>query len=605
MTNNKSRDAAKVGGKPASELTSPQNENIPASRASAPQNSANGDSAPRNCESANRECSQSDDDATLLCRKKMVAAREKTVNARESASKARENTILVREDAAQTREEETSSREDIAAMREDAMQSTQAELLLRSSEHTAMLQEANTRLVVATLAAQGQTEQIEKVRVELHHLAHHDALTNLPNRVLLRDRLSQAIEAANRQGRQLGVMFMDIDRFKKINDSLGHAVGDQLLQAVAKRLLTSVRVSDTVSRQGGDEFVLLLPLIEGPEGAELSAKKILTALAHPHSIAGHALHISFSIGIAIYPDDGEDADILLKHADMAMFYAKEGGRNNYKFFEQEMIGRAVELQSIEASLHQALEQNEFLLHYQPKINLHSGAIVGVEALIRWQQHPQRGLLLPGHFMSIAEDCGLILPIGRWVLREACLQAAAWMNSGLPAIIMAVNTSALEFRSEEFLEHVRATLKTTGLDPHRLEIELTESVLMRDVESTNSVLNSLSDMGIRLAIDDFGTGYSSLSYLRRFPINTLKIDQCFVNQLNANPDDASIVQAVISLGKSLHQRVIAEGVETQEQYEFLVAEHCDEGQGYYFGFPMASQSLTALLQAGGSLIPASD
>lgn len=592
MTKNKSRDAAEVGDQPLSDLT-PQ-KNTPASR----------DSATGNSKSANRKNPLSDDEAALLARKRLVAAREKIVNARESASEARENTVLVREGAAQTREEETNSREDIAAKREDAMQLSQVELQLKSSEHTAMLQEANTRLVVATLAAQGQTEQIEKVRVELQHLAHHDALTNLPNRVLLRDRLSQAIEAARRQCRQLGVMFMDIDRFKKINDSLGHAVGDQLLQSVAKRLLSSVRVSDTVSRQGGDEFVLLLPLIEGPDGAQLSAKKILTALAHPHDIGGHDLHITFSIGIAIYPDDGEDAETLLKHADMAMFYAKESGRNNYKFFVQEMIGRAVEVQSIEASLHLALERNEFLLHYQPKINLQSGAIVGVEALIRWQ-HPQRGLLLPGHFVSIAEDCGLILPIGRWVLREACLQAGAWMNSGLPAITVAVNTSALEFRSEKFLENVRATLNTTGFAPHLLEIELTESILMRDVESTNSVLHSLSDMGIRLAIDDFGTGYSSLSYLRRFPINTLKIDQCFVNQLNANPDDATIVQAVISMGKSLHQRVIAEGVETQEQYEFLLAENCDEGQGYYFGFPMAPQSLAALLKAGGSLIPASD
>lgn len=594
MARNKSRDATKVAEQPQSDITHQTNKNIPASL----------DSATWDSESANGKNSVSDDEATLLSRKKLLAAREKTVNARESASKARENTVLVREGAAQTREDETNSREDIAVKREDAMQLTQLELQFKSAEHTAMLQEANTNLVIAALAAQGQTEQIEKVRVELHHLAHHDALTNLPNRVLLKDRLSQAIESAHRQGRQLAVMFMDIDRFKHINDSLGHAVGDQLLQSVAKRLLTSVRVSDTVSRQGGDEFVLLLPLIESPDGAELSAKKTLAALALPHDLGGHDLHITFSIGIAIYPDDGEDADNLLKHADMAMFYAKESGRNNYKFFVQDMIDRAVERQSIEASLHLALERNEFVLHYQPKINLQSGAIVGVEALIRWQ-HPQRGLLLPGHFVSIAEDCGLILPIGRWVLLEACLQACAWMNLGLPAITVAVNTSALEFRSEEFLENVRATLKTTGLDPHLLEIELTESILMRDVESTNTVLHSLSDMGIRLSIDDFGTGYSSLNYLRRFPINTLKIDQCFVSQLSTNPDDATIVQAVISMGKSLHQRVIAEGVETQEQYAFLKAENCDEGQGYYFGRPVAPQSMAALLKAGGSLIPASD
>lgn len=619
MKRNNNRDAAKVGDPPPSDLTQQKMENIKDSRDSTTRNSATlnsailnsaildnatRDIAPWDSERANGKNAVSDDEVTLVSRKKMVAAREKTVNAREIASEAREDSVLVREGAARTREEETSSREDIAAKREDAMQLTQAQLQLKSSEHTAMLQEANSRLVVATLAAQEQTEQIEKVRVELHHLAHHDALTNLPNRVLLRDRLSQAIEAAHRQGRQLGVMFMDIDRFKNINDSLGHAVGDQLLQSVAKRLLNSVRVSDTVSRRGGDEFVLLLPLIESPAGVELSAKKILTALAHPHDIGGLDLHITFSIGIAIYPADGDDAETLLKHADMAMYYAKESGRNNYKFFVQEMIERAVEEQSIEASLHLALERNEFLLHYQPKINLHTGAIVGVEALIRWQ-HPQRGLLQPGHFVSIAEDCGLILPIGRWVLREACRQAGAWINSGLPAIIVAVNTSALEFRSEEFLENVRATLNTTGLAPNLLEIELTESILMRDLESTNSVLHSLSDMGIRLAIDDFGTGYSSLSYLRRFPINTLKIDKCFVNQLNTNPDDATIVQAVIGLGKSLHQQVIAEGVETQAQYEFLLNKDCDEGQGYYFGFPMAPQSLAALLKAGNSLIPPSD
>jgi diguanylate cyclase (GGDEF)-like protein len=482
------------------------------------------------------------------------------------------------------------------------MHLTKAALQLESAEHFSILRQANAHLVEATLAAQRQTEQIEKVRVELQHLAHHDVLTDLPNRVLLKDRLGQAIEAAHRQGRQLAVMYMDIDRFKHINDSLGHAIGDKLLQSVAKRLLTCVRVSDTVSRQGGDEFVLLLPLIENPEGAALSAKKILAALAQPHNVEGHDLHISFSIGVSIYPNDGADAEALLKHADTAMFYAKENGRNNYQFFETEMDDRAVERQFIEASLRRALQLNEFVLEYQPKIDLNSGAMVGVEALIRWQ-HPQRGLMMPAQFVSIAEDCGLILQIGRWVLHEACQQAAAWSAAGLPAITVAVNISALEFRADEFLDNVRATLKATGLDPHFLEIELTESVLMRDAESTNAVLHALSNMGIRLSIDDFGTGYSSLSYLRRFPIDTLKIDQWFVNQLDANPDDATIVQAVISMGKSLHQRVIAEGVETQEQYAFLLAEKCDEGQGHYFGLPLAPPAVAALLKAGGSLIPA--
>lgn len=551
---------------------------------------------------ASRKKSVNDDEAALLSREKLVAERENTAKVRESASDAREVAVLVREGATQAREGESNTREETATAREDAMHVTKVALQLESTEHMAMLQQANAHLVAATLAAQRQTEQIEKVRVELHHLAHHDILTNLPNRMLLKDRLGQAIEAAHRQGRQLAVMFMDIDRFKHINDSLGHAIGDQLLQSVAKRLLTCVRVSDTVSRQGGDEFVLLLPLIENPEGAALSAKKILAALAQPHRVDGHDLHISFSIGVSIFPDDGEDADALLKHADIAMFYAKENGRNNYQFFATEMDDRAVERQSIESSLRRALERNEFVLHYQPKIDLASGAIVGVEALIRWQ-HPERGLLLPAHFVSIAEDCGLILPIGRWVLQEACQQAGAWIAEGLPAITVAVNTSALEFRSDEFLENVRATLQATGLDPRFLEIELTESVLMRDADSTNSVLHALSSMGIRLSIDDFGTGYSSLSYLRRFPINTLKIDQWFVNQLDASADDATIVQAVISMGKSLHQRVIAEGVETQEQYAFLLAENCDEGQGYFFGRPLAPQALATLLKAGSSLIPA--
>jgi diguanylate cyclase (GGDEF)-like protein len=588
MSNHKSLDAAKVTGHPPPDAARQQKDKSPATR---------------DKEIANREKSVSEDETALLSRERLVAARENSANVRESASDAREVAVLVREGATQAREGESNAREETATAREGEMHLAKVALQLESSEHIAMLQQANAHLVAATLAAQRQTEQIEKVRVELHHLAHHDILTDLPNRVLLKDRLRQAIEASRRQGRQLAVMFMDIDHFKNINDSLGHAVGDQLLQSVAKRLLTCVRVSDTVSRQGGDEFVLLLPLIENPEGAALSAKKILSALAQPHHVGGHDLHISFSIGVTIYPDDGEDADVLLKHADIAMFYAKENGRNNYKFFAKEMDDRAVERQSIEASLRRALERNEFVLHYQPKIDLNSGAIVGVEALLRWQ-HPQRGLLLPAHFVPIAEDCGLILPIGRWVMREACQQAGAWIAEGLPPITVAVNTSALEFRSEEFLENVRATLETTGLEPRFLEIELTESVLMRDAESTNAVLHALSNMGIRLSIDDFGTGYSSLSYLRRFPIDTLKIDQWFVNQLHASPDDATIVQAVISMGKSLHQRVIAEGVETQEQYAFLLAENCDEGQGYYFGLPLAPQGLAALLKAGGSLIPAS-
>jgi len=415
----------------------------------------------------------------------------------------------------------------------------------------------------------------------------------------MQDRLSQAIEVARRQRRQLAVMFMDLDRFKHINDSLGHAVGDQLLQSIAKRLVACGRQSDTVSRQGGDEFLLLLPYIEHADDAALSAQKMLTALAPPHHIDGSDIHISVSIGISIYPDDGQDAQTLIKCADTAMYYAKENGRNNFKFFEQDMNTRAVQRQSIESSLRQALDRQEFVLHYQPKMDLQSGTIVGAEAFIRWQ-HPQRGLLSPVEFVPIAEDSGLIRPIGRWVLREACRQARTWLQAGLPPITVAVNTSALELRAEDFLENLRAILEETQIEPRYLELELTESVLMRDAESTGSLLQAIADLGVKLAIDDFGTGYSSLSYLSRFPIDTLKIDQSFVNRMNGNPDDANIVSAVISMGKSLRQRVIAEGVETPEQHASLLALHCDEGQGYYFGRPVPAEALATLLQTGLSL-----
>lgn len=443
-------------------------------------------------------------------------------------------------------------------------------------------------------------EAVEAAKVQLDHLAHHDALTDLPNRMLFQDRLNQVIELACRQGRQVVVMFVDLDQFKYINDSLGHAVGDKLLQSVAQCLLGCVRHSDTISRQGGDEFVLLLPSITHPEDAAICAQKILAALALPHYIDQHYLHISGSIGISIYPDDGKDGETLIKSADIAMYFAKENGRNNYKFFKQDMNDRAVQWQSIEASLRRALERQEFVLHYQPKIDLKSGAIIGVEALIRWQ-HPERGQLTPNQFMAIAEGCGLILPMGRWVLREACLQAQSWQQAGLPPIIVAVNTSALEFRTKDFLDNIRAVLKETCLEPCYLELELTESVLMQDAGPTDAMLHTLADLGVRLSIDDFGTGYSSLSYLRQFPIGTLKVDQSLVNQMCNNSDDAAIVSAVISMGKSLKKRIIAEGIETQEQYEFLLAQDCDEGQGYYFNRPLAAKEITTLLQTGISLI----
>lgn len=530
---------------------------------------------------ARRENAVIDNEATVL-------GREKSATVREDALGVRENVADLREGAAQTRESAVSARE-------RKMHAANA-APLRAGEHLKMLQQVNSHLVIATMEARKLAEQVAVATIQLDYLAHHDVLTDLPNRMLLQDRIGQAIELAHRQGKQLAVMFMDLDRFKHINDSLGHAIGDQLLQSVAQRLVACVRHSDTISRQGGDEFVLLLHSIEHAEDAARSAQKILEALALAHHIERHNLHVSISIGISIYPDDGLDAATLIKSADTAMYHAKEAGRNTYKFFEQHMNDRAVQRQSIETSLRRALERQEFVLHYQPKVQLSNGMIGGVEALIRWQ-HPQQGLLSPAQFVSIAEDCGLILPIGRWVLREACLQARAWQQAGLPSITVAVNTSALEFRNKDFLDNVRATLAATHLEPQFLELELTESVLMRDAASTNSVLHALAKLGIKLAIDDFGTGYSSLSYLRQFPIDTLKIDQSFVNQMTSNADDATIVSAVIGMGKSLQKRVIAEGVETAEQCAFLQDQSCDEGQGYYFSRPLPADALTALLMTG--------
>src|SRR5580700_1536710 len=347
--------------------------------------------------------------------------------------------------------------------------------------------------------------------LQMNHSARYDLVTNLPNRLLLNDRITQAIAMARRQNRPIALIFLDLDRFKYINDSLGHITGDKLLQSVSRRLLTSVRASDTVSRQGGDEFVILLSEITYPEHATTSARKILLSLNAPHSIGGQDLNIDGSIGISVYPEDGEDAETLIKNADMAMYHAKEIGGNNIQFFKAEMNQKAVERQSLEGSLRRALLREEFLLHYQPKINLKTGEITGVEALIRWQ-HPDRGLISPLEFISVAEDCGLMLPIGRWVLRESCKQAQAWQDAGLRPIEMAVNVSSVEFRSDDFLEGVKTILKDTRLEPRYLDLELTERVLMENADSTAAVLQELKRMGVHFAVDDFGTGYSSLSYL---------------------------------------------------------------------------------------------
>jgi diguanylate cyclase (GGDEF)-like protein/PAS domain S-box-containing protein len=429
--------------------------------------------------------------------------------------------------------------------------------------------------------------------LKMSHQAQHDSLTDLPNRTLLHDRLTQGMALANRHLQKLAIMFLDVDRFKNVNDSLGHDVGDRLLILMAQRLLGCVRTSDTVSRQGGDEFVILLPELTRGLDAGIRAEKILTALSEPYCIDAHSVHVTASIGIVIFPDDGKDADALLKNADFAMYHAKECGRGNYQFFREDMNVRALERQAIEDGLRKAIKNDELILHYQPILDLWSGAPTGVEALLRWR-HPKRGLLLPAQFIGIAEECGLIVPIGRWVLREACRQATAWEGAGIPAMRIAINVSAVELRDKDFVEHVRLILADSGLAPHLLELELTETFLMQDSSSTAVVLNALKALGVRLALDDFGTGYSSLSHLKGFPIDTLKIDRAFVSELNSNSNDASIVRAVITLGKSLQIRVVAEGVESAAQLASLQEFQCPEGQGYFFGRAVPADGLAILL-----------
>jgi diguanylate cyclase (GGDEF)-like protein/PAS domain S-box-containing protein len=431
--------------------------------------------------------------------------------------------------------------------------------------------------------------------LKISHQAQHDGLTDLPNRLLLNDRLTQAIAMAQRHQYQLAVLFLDLDRFKHINDSLGHEIGDRVLRTVSQRLLKCVRASDTVSRQGGDEFVVLLAEIKNPQDAALCAEKILAALSMPCLLDEHDLYTTASIGIASFPEDGASAELLTKHADLAMYRAKQEGGNMYRFFEANMQQHAHERQALESSLHRAIERREFVLQYQPRMDLSTGALVAVEVFLRWS-HPQRGLLSPAQFMRIAEESGLIVPIGRWVLRTACRQLHAWRSAGLPALRLAINVSGVELRAKEFLANVRAITTEEGWEPGNLEIEINEALLSDDIEGAGRVLRPLKDLGVQLALDDFGVGNSSLTHLRRLPFDILKIDESFVRDLATDADNASIVSAVISMSRNLNIRIVAEGVETRAQLEFLRQERCGEAQGNYFCRPVGADELARMLEA---------
>ena len=430
---------------------------------------------------------------------------------------------------------------------------------------------------------------------QMSHLATHDFLTDLPNRVMLHDRIRHAVATGERDRIGFAVLYLDLDNFKYVNDSLGHPIGDKLLRSVAARLLASVRGSDTVSRQGGDEFVMLVLDTFSRLDASIAADKILETLTKPHFIDGHELHISGSIGISQFPDDGNDAVTLIKHADTAMYEAKDKGKNKRQFFVSDMNARAIERQRIETNLRHALERGELHLHYQPKVDLRTGVPIGAEALMRWT-HPDWGHVSPERFIHVAEDFGLIVPLGRWALRQACTQARAWQLTGMPLKTIAVNVSAIEFKRAEFADNVRAILDDTGLPPGCLELEITESVLMHDAEISRGILARLKNMGVGVAVDDFGTGYSSLSYLKRFPIDVLKIDKSFVSGIGTSLDDGSIAAAVISMGSNLKYKVVAEGVEDQFQLDFLRERHCDEAQGFFFSKPLDVTAFEGMMYA---------
>jgi diguanylate cyclase (GGDEF)-like protein len=440
-----------------------------------------------------------------------------------------------------------------------------------------------------------RTQGLEAANKQLRHLATHDALTGLPNRVLMDDRLDQASKHADRHAQSFGLILLDLDRFKLVNDSLGHRAGDELLKEVAQRLKGVVREIDTVVRLGGDEFVLIVSPGGGRDTAQQVATRIIDVMQAPVRIAGVEIHTSPSIGVAFYPEDGATIELLLAHADAAMYCAKQRGRNNVQFYTPGMNTATQDKVKLESDLHFALEQKQLELHYQPKVNTATGVMHGAEALLRWR-HPTRGTVPPSEFIPIAEECGLIGAIGAWVVREACRQARAWQVAGLPPLRVAVNLSASQFRQNDIVETIRDALDQAGLQGHFLEVELTESAVMNDPEESIAILEKLSKMGVLVSVDDFGTGYSSMSYLRRFPIDKLKIDRGFISEVMSRPEDASIVRAIVSLAHSLKLKVVAEGVESIDQLEFLKTLGCDQYQGYYYSPALPAPKFEELVRS---------
>jgi diguanylate cyclase (GGDEF)-like protein/PAS domain S-box-containing protein len=434
----------------------------------------------------------------------------------------------------------------------------------------------------------------KRAEERIHYLATHDGLTGLPNRAMFGQLLALAVETAKRYDRKIAVLFIDLDRFKVINDTLGHEAGDVLLREMGARLRECLRASDVVARLGGDEFVVLLQEVTDPVQASAVARNILSVVMRPVVILGQECRVTASIGVCIHPDEGQDDQSVMKNADMAMYRAKEEGKNTYQFFSNRMRAHSIERLALETNLRRALELQEFALHYQAKVNFRTGVITGVEALLRWQ-NPELGSVVPARFIPLAEETGLIVPIGKWVLRTACEQNVAWLREGLPPLQMSVNLSMRQLNDEGLVREIQAVLADTGMDPTLLELEVTESTIMHNAERAVTVLTAIKDLGVRLAIDDFGTGYSSLAHLKRFPIDTLKVDRSFIREVPDDAEDRAIAEAIIAMGKTLSLTVVAEGVETPEQQAFLSERSCDEMQGFYFSTPVAAQDFAELLR----------